>query len=101
MDSDDDFIIESVQDLPGRKSVDELIISNHPQSPKSTGAKKKDFNYSQALSTNLKENSFAAPIDFNQFSNYKSQEYLPSNFDSTIQLINEGIRHVIYVFFGI
>lgn len=91
-DSDnEDFIIETVEHVDVSEQKQKINVPPTTTTT-TTGAIKKTSNYSQALSNNLGGSSYAPQLDFSQFSNFKNKEYLPSNFQSTVELINSGIR---------
>jgi hypothetical protein len=91
-DSDsEDFIIENVEDVP--VLANENFGAQFPTTG-STGAIKKKPHYSQKLLMDFKAGNLQSSqqIDFSQFSNFQNKEYLPSNFQSIVDLINSGLR---------
>lgn len=99
--TDLDFIIENIEEhSPDTSQKENSIVMNNQAVPievqKNTGAKKK-FYYSESIATNLSSKSFQPNMD-HTFLDKKKGEYLPSNFQATVDMINQGIINYFFSF---
>lgn len=99
--TDLDFIIENIEEhSPDTSQKENSIVMNNQAVPievqKNTGAKKK-FYYSESIATNLSSKSFQPNMD-HTFLDKKKGEYLPSNFQATVDMINQGMCNKLFFF---